>query len=48
MGAKIQAFEIFQTPFSSHYPLPLMLDFDVQYFLEFVEIFDGKEGRCMV
>jgi hypothetical protein len=23
MGAKIQAFDIFQTPFSSHYPLPL-------------------------
>jgi hypothetical protein len=24
MGAKIQAFDIFQTPLSSHYPLPLM------------------------
>jgi hypothetical protein len=24
MGAKIQAFDIFQTPVSSHYPLPLM------------------------
>jgi hypothetical protein len=23
MGAKIQAFDIFQTPLSSHYPLPL-------------------------
>ncbi len=23
MGAKIQAFDIFQTPHSSHYPLPL-------------------------
>ncbi len=26
MGAKIQAFDIFQTPLSSHYPLPLMPD----------------------
>jgi hypothetical protein len=25
MGAKIQAFDIFQTPLSSHYPLPLKL-----------------------
>ncbi len=25
MGAKIQAFDIFQTPLSSHYPLPLSL-----------------------
>ncbi len=25
MGAKIQAFDIFQTPLSSHYPLPLNL-----------------------
>jgi hypothetical protein len=25
MGAKIQAFDIFQTPLSSHYPLPLRL-----------------------
>jgi hypothetical protein len=24
MGAKIQAFDIFQTPLSSHYPLPLL------------------------
>ncbi len=24
MGAKIQAFDIFQTPLSSHYPLPLI------------------------
>ncbi len=24
MGAKIQAFDIFQAPLSSHYPLPLM------------------------
>ncbi len=23
MGAKIQAFDIFQTPLNSHYPLPL-------------------------
>jgi hypothetical protein len=23
MGAKIQVFDIFQTPLSSHYPLPL-------------------------
>jgi hypothetical protein len=23
MGAKTQAFDIFQTPLSSHYPLPL-------------------------
>jgi len=23
MGAEIQAFDIFQTPLSSHYPLPL-------------------------
>jgi hypothetical protein len=33
MGAKIQAIDIFQTPLSSHYPLPLRfrasnLDFD--------------------
>jgi hypothetical protein len=27
MGAKIQAFDIFQTPLSSHYPLPLSLDY---------------------
>ncbi len=26
MGAKIQAFDIFQTPLSSHYPLPLTSD----------------------
>jgi hypothetical protein len=26
MGAKIQAFDIFQTPLSSHYPLPLKYD----------------------
>jgi hypothetical protein len=26
MGAKIQAFDIFQTPLSSHYPLPLTVD----------------------
>jgi hypothetical protein len=26
MGAKIQAFDIFQTPLSSHYPLPLSID----------------------
>jgi hypothetical protein len=26
MGAKIQAFDIFQTPLSSHYPLPLNLN----------------------
>ena len=25
MGAKIQAFDIFQTPLSSHYPLPLSI-----------------------
>ncbi len=25
MGAKIQAFDIFETPLSSHYPLPLNL-----------------------
>jgi hypothetical protein len=24
MGAEIQAFDIFQTPLSSHYPLPLI------------------------
>jgi hypothetical protein len=29
MGAKTQAFDIFQTPLSSHYPLPLsqLIDF---------------------
>jgi hypothetical protein len=26
MGAKIQAFDIFQTPLSSHYPLALILE----------------------
>ncbi len=26
MGAKIQAFDIFQTPLSSHYPLPTFKD----------------------
>ncbi len=32
MGAKIQAFDIFQTPLSFHYPLPLILtDFNVKY-----------------
>jgi hypothetical protein len=27
IGAKIQAFDIFQTPLSSHYPLPLTQKF---------------------
>ncbi len=35
MGAKIQAFDIFQTPLSSHYPLPLKVpsreNFDIAF-----------------
>ncbi len=31
MGAKIQAFDIFQTPLSSHYPLPLSRLCDLFY-----------------
>jgi hypothetical protein len=33
MGAKIQAFDIFQTPLSSHYPLPLRFSFCVNVLL---------------
>jgi hypothetical protein len=31
MGAKIQAFDIFQTPLSSHYPLPLIIQFSFSW-----------------
>jgi hypothetical protein len=32
MGAKIQAFDIFQTPLSSHYPLPLKVHKNENFF----------------
>jgi hypothetical protein len=35
MGAKIQAFDIFQTPLSSHYPLPLTFNLN-PYFSYFI------------
>ncbi len=35
MGAKIQAFDIFQTPLSSHYTLPLMT-FYLRKIMEFM------------
>jgi hypothetical protein len=45
MGAKIQAFDIFQTPLSSHYPLPLTCGADKVYLLysavEWVEMFSS-------
>ncbi len=37
MGAKIQAFDIFQTPLSSHYPLPLIQLFHIFLFLAIEE-----------
>ncbi len=34
MGAKIQAFDIFQTPLSSHYPLPLKIQIGFGFSVE--------------
>ncbi len=49
MGAKIQAFDIFQTPLSSHYPLPLITFFNIKIFwsreFEWKTIFKSND-RC--
>ena len=50
MGAKVQAFDIFQTPLSSHYPLPLMYDiqhcFICRRFLCVGGCWDRTQGSC--
>jgi hypothetical protein len=43
MGAKIQAFDIFQTPLSSHYPLPLSQV--REFFKGFPTPLKGKLGK---
>ncbi len=48
MGAKTQAFDIFQTPFSSHYPLPLTkstLENGVYIYLKFICVLTANVHR---
>ncbi len=45
MGAKIKAFEIFQTPLSSHYPLPLMTAITDDYVpFYYFDVFSYEQG----
>jgi hypothetical protein len=45
MGAKIQAFDIFQTPLSSHYPLPLNEKVPCDPDMEYLRVFTVKEAH---
>ena len=48
MGAKIQAFDIFQTPLSSHYPLPLMQSWIQLFTLKRIRIQLPKRNRIRI
>jgi hypothetical protein len=47
MGAKIQAFDIFQTPLSSHYPLPLRKVIQKEILLWYLYV-SSKYFYCVV